>query len=103
LVPVTVTVYVPEGVLAVELTLNIDVFDEPEETARLVGFREKVGPMEETVADRLIVPLKPFWLVTVIVEVLDEPCRNVIEVGFDATEKFGVGGAWTMKLPIIDG
>jgi len=39
----------------------------------LVGFSEALGPVGETLADRLIVPLKPFWLVRVIVELLDEP------------------------------
>ena len=40
----------------------------------LVGLRDAVGPVGETEADRLIVPPKPFWLVTVIVEPPDEPC-----------------------------
>jgi hypothetical protein len=60
-------------VLAVELTFRVDGCELPEEIVTLVGLRETVGPVGETVADRLIEPLKPFWLVTVIVDVPDEP------------------------------
>jgi hypothetical protein len=51
----------------------------------------------------LIVPLNPFWLDTVTVEVLDEPWRNASEAGFEDTEKLGVGGACTTKSPTMLG
>lgn len=68
----------------------------------LVGFREAVGPVGEIVADRLIVPLKPFSLVRVMVDAPDEPWRKVREDGFEEIAKLGVGGAaWTTNLPTM--
>jgi hypothetical protein len=60
-------------VLTVELTDNVDVIEVPEAIVTLVGLRDTVGPVGETVAERLIVPLNLFWLATVIVDVLAEP------------------------------
>lgn len=56
-----------------ELTDRVDDLDVPEDSVTLVGFRDVVGPFGETVDERLTVPLNPFWLVTVIVEVADDP------------------------------
>jgi hypothetical protein len=90
-------------VLVVELMDRVDVLGVPDDTVTLAGFREIVGPVGETVAVRLTVPLKPFWLEMVIVEVLDEPWTYESDIGLDESEKFGFGGAWMMKLPTIDG
>jgi hypothetical protein len=63
-------------VVEVELTLKVEVCEFPEEMATLRGFREKVGPLVlvgDTEAERLMVPLNPFWLATLIVDVADVP------------------------------
>ena len=77
----------------------MDVPGDPGETVTLVGIRDAVGPVGETDAPRLIVPLNPFSLLRVMVDVLDELCPIVSEVGFDAMEKPGAG--LTTKDPTI--
>lgn len=59
--------------LPVEFTLRVDVCVVPDDSVTLGGLNDVVSPAGEEVADRLTVPPKPFWLVRVIVEVLDEP------------------------------
>ncbi len=54
-------------------TVRVEVADPPEGTMTLTGLREGVGPDGETVAAKLTVPLKPLMLVTVMVDVPDEP------------------------------
>jgi hypothetical protein len=90
-------------VLDVEFTDRMDVFDAPAVIMTLVGLRDVVGPVGDTVADKLMVPLKPFWLVTVIVEVPDDPRKNVREPGFDVMAKLGVVAACTMNCPTMLG
>ena len=86
--------------LIVELILKVDVCcGFVDEIVTLGGFNVPLGPEGETLAIRLIVPLKRFWPVTVIVEVADEPCRSDREVGFALNPK---SGGRTMKFPIID-
>ena len=63
----------PEGVEEVVDTVRVEVADVPEETMTLTGFREGVGPAGETLATKLTVPMKPLILVTVMVDVPDEP------------------------------
>ncbi len=91
----------PEGVEEVVATVRVEVADVPEGTMTLAGLREGVGPDGETVAAKLTVPLKPLMLVTVMVDVPDEPLRNVREEGFDAIVKSGIGAAWTTKIPTM--
>ena len=59
--------------LLVEFTLRVDVCVVPDDSMTLGGLNDIASPVGEEVADRLTVPLKPFWLVSVIVEVVDEP------------------------------
>ena len=72
-------------------TVRVDVPDEV--IATIDGLNDVVGPVGVTDADRLIVPLNPFTLVRVTVDVPDEPCRILSEVGFSEREKSGGGGA----------
>lgn len=58
---------------------------------------------------RFTVPLKPFTLVRVIVDVALEPCFTLCEVGLAVIAKSGVGGAVTVndrptacfRLPLV--
>jgi hypothetical protein len=65
-----VTVYVP---LVVELTVSVDVPVPPLAKVMLEGFRDGVRPEGEMFVERETVPVKPFRLVMVIVEVGEEP------------------------------
>ena len=87
-------------------TVNVEVPGIPAEIVTLAeGVKDAVGPLVETgetVAAKFTVPLKLSMLVKVMVEVPDEPWRNVREDGFDMIEKSGVGGrACTLKVPTM--
>jgi len=70
-------------------TVSVEVAGDPGETLTLVGIIVAVGPVGETDAPRLTVPVKPFSLLRVMVDVVDELCPIVAENGFDAIEKLG--------------
>ena len=78
LLPVTVTVYVP-GVE--ELAVRVEVAVEPAVRLTLVGFREAVRLDDDTVVERLTVPVKLPKLVRAIVDVADDVAGNVIDDG----------------------
>ena len=79
----------PIGVFFNALTVRTG-FDEPPDTSVTeVGVREVFGPEGDTVAERLMVPLNPFMLVRVRLEVPDELREIVIEEGLAAIEKSG--------------
>ncbi len=62
----------------------------------LGALRVAVQPAGAPVAAKLTVPVKPLRLVTVIVEVAEEPALNMINVGFVAMAKSGVGTVTVM-------
>jgi hypothetical protein len=78
LVPVTVTVYVPT---VLELMVRVEEPDPPGLKLILAGLMEAVGPLGVTDVERLIVPVKPATLRTVIVEVPELPARTFTVVG----------------------
>jgi hypothetical protein len=55
----------------------------------LLGFRLKVRP-ETGATVRVTVPVKPPRLLSWIVEVPDDPCRIVSDVGVELTVKSGI-------------
>ena len=61
--------------------MSVEEADPPEERVRLVGFREREGPLGETVALNASVPLNPLRLLAVMVDVVVEPCFAVTEDG----------------------
>ena len=67
--PVTVTVYEPEAVPDGTLTVRVEV----PVGVTMLGDSVAVGPAGDTVAARFTVPVKPEMLVTVTVDVTDEP------------------------------
>ena len=64
----------------------------------LIGLTIAVGPPGGAVEVRLTVPVNPRSLLSVMVEVLDEPCTIVREDGVDTIEK---PGPCTMKVPVM--
>jgi hypothetical protein len=66
---------------------NVDAPVPPEERETLEGFRERLSPLGELVADRVTVPAKPLRLVRVIVEAEDDPAFIVSEEGLEVRLK----------------
>ena len=81
LVPVTVWVYDP----AIPVQDSVEDCDEPRVT--LVGLREQVRPADDTVKERLTVPVNPLRGETVIVEIAVVPALTVTLVGLALTVK----------------
>ena len=92
LVPVIVTVNVP---VVVELHDSVEVPDVPRVT--LVGLRVQVRPVGETVEVSVTVPVNPFTLVTVMVEVAVAPTVVETLVGLAVTVK-----SRTVKATVAD-
>lgn len=86
LVPVTVTVNGPD---AAEVNVRVEDAVPPEERVTLAGLRESVGPAGETVVARETVPVKLLTLVSVTVDVAEEPAVAVTEVGLIVIAKSG--------------
>lgn len=89
LVPVTLTLYVPAGVIEVVAIVRVEVVLPPE---RLTtdGLSDRVGPPEtdgEIVAARFTPPVKPFVALTVTVDILVAPAVTDTVVGLAETEK----------------
>jgi len=70
LVPVTVTVYVPT---VPELTVRLEEPDPPGSKLMLAGLMETVRPPGVTDVEKLIMPVKPATLRTVMDEVPEVP------------------------------
>ena len=70
--------------------MSLEAADPPEEIDRLVELNEVEGPVGVMVATRLTVPLNPFWLARLIVELIDEPVGMVRELGLEEMLKSGV-------------
>jgi hypothetical protein len=85
-VPVMVTVKVPGVAVLLAVSVNVLALVVP------VGLRAAVTPLGRPVADKLTLPLKPFWGATPIVLVPLAPCAIVKLFGDAEIEKFG-GGA----------
>ncbi len=69
------------------LTLRVDVPDPPGCRVTDVVLRDSLGPVGETVAERLTVPLNPLMLVRVMSDVAVEPAGRLTELGLEAMEK----------------
>jgi hypothetical protein len=88
LVPVTVIVYAPIGVLCCALTLSVEVLCPPGVKATDELLSDVLGPdVGETTADSVIVPVNPFKLVRVIRLVPEVPRARLKEDGLTEMEK----------------
>ena len=84
------------------MTVKIEVTGAPEVSVTPVGLIFQLRPEDGVFVDKVTVPLKPFRLVSVIVEMAELPCWTFILVGLDEIEKSGVGGGeLTMNCPVI--
>jgi hypothetical protein len=89
--PVTVTWYVPSPVPFVEKTVRTELADPPLWTVTFAGFRLVESPRGGLVVENIeTLPAKPFKLVTINVDVPEEPRRMVRLDGFAEIEKLGV-------------
>jgi len=82
LVPVTVTVKVPD---VGDEQDSVDVWEAP--STMLLGLRVQVRPAGETVKVSVTVPVNPWSGATVIVDVAAVPAVVATEVGLAVTEK----------------
>ena len=88
LAPVTMIVYEPIGVLCSSLTLSVDVPWPPDVRVTDELLNDVLGPdVGETVAERLMVPVNPFRLVTVMRLLPDVPRGRLRDDGLIEIEK----------------
>lgn len=83
-----------------ELTDSVELLVPPDETETLAGFKERLSPDGEPVADRDTVPAKLLRLASEIVEVDDDPALKFREVGFALIEKSA--GALTETVTVVE-
>ena|SRR5882762_8577391 len=93
-VPVTVTVYVPGGVVPAVAIVMVELL--PAATA--VGLNDAVAPAGRPVALKLTFCAEPLVTAVEIVDVPLEPCWTETLVGFAPIEKSFGGGAVTVSV-----
>jgi len=74
---------------AVDENVNVEEPVPPDDRLTLVGLRVTVGPVSDDVAVRETVPVKLLTLVSVTVDVVEEPAVAVTDVGLIVIEKSG--------------
>ena len=80
-------------------SVSKDVVLDPDVRLTLAGLREAVNPVEgETEETSDTVPVKPFMLETVNVEVADPPAAKLTDDGLADKVKVGVGGVFPVIL-----
>jgi hypothetical protein len=89
LVPVTFTAYEPVAADVGTVTVRTELLVCPALRVTGFGLNEPKGPVGETVAERLTEPVKLFWLVMLIVEVVEEPWVVDRDPGFAERVKSG--------------
>ena len=77
----------PTGSFFSVLTLRVDVPDPPGFRVTDAVLSDSLGPVGETVAERLTVPLNPLMLVRVMSDVTVEPAGRLSELGLEAIRK----------------
>lgn len=84
------------------MTVKMEVTVAPEVSVTPAGLTFQLRPEDGVFVDKVTVPLKPFRLVSVMVEIAELPCWTFTLVGFDEIEKSGGGGgALTINCPVI--
>jgi len=92
--------YVPGAAFEVE-RLRVEVAEPPEDNDAEMGSRVNVGPEGNTLAAKLTVPAKPFWLVTVMVAFPKEPIVMLNTEWFEVTEKSGPATTTEMLVKCV--
>ena len=83
----TVTVYVPKAILCPPATVKVVLPVPPEVNTIDELLSEEWSRVDESVTERVTVPVKPLRLVRVMVLVPDEPRARLSEDGFADIEK----------------
>jgi hypothetical protein len=97
LVPVTVNVELPAGVLPVVVIVSVDVPDVVTEA----GLNDAVAPVGSPLALRFTVPVNPFNAPIVAVYVVDPPAVTVREFGDAEIEKSGADALTTSVTVVV--
>jgi len=99
LVPVTVTLYNPTGVVWIVDTVRTLLHEQPALRVRLLGLVERVSPDGVLVAERATVPEKPLRLFNTTLAVLELPVATERSSGVEETEKSPVLVRGVMNSP----
>ena len=106
LVAVTLTLNVPVAALA-DVTFRVELPAPFEVSVIVEGLRLVVGPVGETEAAMVTVPVNELRLVTVIVDFPEDPWRMLNEVGLAERPKSGAGVTcyvtlvWEDRAPLV--
>lgn len=84
---VTLTLYNPVIVVVEVETVNTELHEQPAVRLPDAGLNERVRPDGLLTAVKLMVPEKPFKLLTTVLKVPDDPLGTAMSPGLDATEK----------------
>lgn len=79
-------------------TIKVDVPTPPADRVTLEALREVVGPEGDMTADKLMVPLNPFKLERMIVELLEVPAGMIKLVGLENAPKSPPRGGLTVTV-----
>lgn len=99
LVPVTVTLYNPTGVVWIVDTVKMLLQEQPAVTASLLGLVERVSPDGVLDAERFTVPEKPFRLFRTIRVVVELPAATERSSAVEEIEKSPVLVRGEMRCP----
>ena len=78
--------------------MSVDVAEPPEARVTVLLLRDILGLEGEIDVERVTVPLNPFMLVRVIVDVVEEDCEMVREDGLAEMEKSGLTPTETVTV-----
>jgi len=81
IVAFTRTLYVPTAVVELTLTVSETADVPPGASDTLLELSEVRSPAEDEIVDRLAVPVNPLTLVSVIVDIFEEPRTTAVEFG----------------------
>ena len=69
---------------------RVEVTEPPDDRDTARGLSESATVEGEALTIRFKLPVKPFWLVRVMVAIPEEPTKMLSDVGLDVTPKSGV-------------
>lgn len=81
-------------------TIKADDPTPPADRVMLEALREVVGPEGDMTADKLMIPLNPFMLNSVIVELFEVPAGMIRLVGLENTPKSLPRGGLTVTVTV---
>ena len=81
--------------------LRVEVSKPPDDRVTVRGLNESETVEGEALTIRLKLPVKPFWLVRVMVALPEEPTNMFSDIGIDVTAKSGITTD-TVRLVVLE-